>query len=94
MILPIFLITYFFVSLALSLVYYDYYAGFYLVVSNIVLMILIMKDLIFVKTYAYLYKKDSKISLGLGIFQCAYMLFILPIVFFKSITDIFAFFAG
>lgn len=91
---PLTLLIYFVGSFALSLFYYDYYAGFYLVVSNIILMILIMKDMIFVKTYAYLHKKDPKISLGLGIFQCAYMLFILPIVFFKALTDIVSLFVG
>lgn len=88
MFLSIFLTLYLIGSFILSIVYYDYYASFYLVAVNLIMMILIMKGRIFVTLYEKLKKKDPAISLGLGIYQCFYMILILPILFFKVLTTL------
>lgn len=94
MFLGLFLISYLIGSLTLSIVYYDYYASFYLVVVNLVMMILVMKDKIFVTLYKKLETKDPSISIGLGIFQGVYMILILPILFFKILTTIVSYFVA
>lgn len=94
MFFSLFLISYLIASLTLSIVYYDYYAAFYLVAVNLIMMILIMKDRIFVNLYEKLEKKDPSISIGLGIFQCVYMILILPILFFKIMTSIVSYFVS